>query len=71
MAGFCALLAGSIMGYISGGLLIAIGSANILPVFVGGDSYWVTLGISLAEDDDTNKYGERMEEVKRNENEDA
>lgn len=71
MAGICALLAGSVMGYISGGLLIAIGSANICPVFVGGDNYWVNLGLSLSEDDDVIKYGERMEEVKRNENEGA
>lgn len=71
MAGICALLAGSIMGYISGGLLIVIGSANIFPVFFGGESYWTNLGLSLAEDDDVIKYGERMEEVKRNENEGA
>lgn len=71
MAGICALLAGSIMGYISGVLLIAIGSANIFPVVVGGDSYWTNLGLSLAEDDDVIKYGERMEEAAQNENEDA
>ena len=71
MAGICALLSGSILGYISGGLLIILGCMSIFPVFFGGDGYWVNLGMSLAKDEGLEEYGERIEEEKQHENEDV
>lgn len=70
MAGLCAVLSGSILGYISGALLIVVACINLFPVFVGGDSYWIGLGTSLVEDEDVVEYGERLEEMKQHENED-
>ena len=37
----------------------------MLPVFTGGDEYWVNLGTSLASDESVDEYGERVEEEKR------
>jgi len=70
MAGLCAVLSGSILGYISGALLIIAACCSLFPVFVGGDSFWIGIGASLAEDDDFTEYGERLEEMRQHENED-
>ena len=70
LAGVSAILAANILGYISGGLLIILSCMSILPVFVGGDAYWLSLGTSLAKNEDVMEYGARIEEDKRNENAD-
>ena len=64
VAGVCALMAGSTLGYISGGLLIALACMNLVPVFIGGNEYFITIGTSLAEDEDVHQYAERVEENK-------
>lgn len=64
VAGICALLAGNVLGYISGGLMVILGCSSILPVFVGDDGYFYTLGKSLVENDTMEEYGERIEEAK-------
>ena len=70
MAGICAMMSGSILGYISGGALVILGCASIFPVFTGGDAYWINMGIGLAENESLEEYTERTEEEKQNENAD-
>ena len=62
MAGICALMAGSLLGYISGGVLIVLACAGLVGVFFGGDKYLLNLGVSLAEDETTEEYEARVEE---------
>lgn len=71
IAGICALMTATILGYISGGLLIALACANLFPVFFHGGKYFLNLGISIAEDEDADTYGRRLEEEKANENAEA
>ena len=62
MAGICGLMAGSILGYISGGVLMVLGCLNLVAVFLGGGKYFLNLGASLAEDETAEEYGARIEE---------
>lgn len=62
MAGVCGLMAGSILGYISGGVLIVLGCLNLVAVFLGGGKYFLNLGLSLAENETAEEYGARVEE---------
>ena len=62
MAGICGLMAGSILGYISGGVLMVLGCLNLVAVFLGGGKYFLNLGLSLAEDETAEEYGARVEE---------
>ena len=62
MAGICALVAGNVLGYISGILMVILGCGSIYPVFVGGDEYFVNLGMSLAKDMRVDEYYERKED---------
>lgn len=62
IAGVCGLMAGSILGYISGGMLMVLACSNLLAVFVGGGKYFLSLGVSLAEDETAEEYGARIEE---------
>jgi len=71
IAGICALMTATILGYISGGLLIVLACGNLFPVFFRGGEYFLNLGISIAEDEDMIAYGQRVEEDKANENEKA
>ena len=67
VAGICTLMTLTMLGYISGGLLVILACMNIYPAFSGRDEYWVNMGMSLANDEDADEYGMRMEES-RNEN---
>ena len=62
IAGVCGLMAGSILGYISGGVLMVLGCLNLVAVFLGGGKYFLNLGLSLAEDETAEEYGARVEE---------
>lgn len=62
IAGVCGLMAGSILGYISGGVLMVLGCLNLVAVFLGGGKYFLNLGVSLAEDETAEEYGARIEE---------
>ena len=62
VAGLCALMAGSLLGYISGGMMIILGCASIFPVFVGGNEYFLNLGVSIAEDKTADEMFEKFEE---------
>ena len=64
VAGICALMAGSLLGYISGGWMIIFGCANIVPVFVWGDEYFANFGMSLAEDETADECFDRIDRDK-------
>lgn len=65
VAGICAAMAGSILGYASGGLMIIMSCFSLAPVFLGGDEYFKALGSGLLEDKDADEIADFTEEKRK------
>lgn len=69
LAGVCTLMTGTILGYISGGLLVAAACLQIFPVFFRDGKILLNMAESLTEDEDVGAYVQRVdEEEEQNEN---
>lgn len=65
VAGICAAMAGSILGYVSGGLMIIMACFSLAPVFLGGDAYFMALGSGIVEDKDADEITFFTEEKRK------
>lgn len=63
VAGICALMSGGILGWISGVTLVILACMSIAAVFFGGDNMFLAMGVSMAEDENTDDYIEHLEEL--------
>lgn len=63
VAGICALMSGGILGWISGVTLAIMACMSIAAVFFGGDSMFLAMGVSIAEDENADDYIEHLEEL--------
>lgn len=61
VAGICAMMAGNILGYISGVLMIILACSSLAGVFFGGDDYFLNMGASMAFDETMEEFCERTE----------
>ena len=59
VAGVCGLMTATLLGYISGGLLIILACMNIYPVFFRGGKFFLNMGISLANDEQAEDFYNR------------
>ena len=61
VAGICAMMAGNVLGYISGVLVIILAGSSLAGVFFGGDDYFFNMGAAMALDETMEEFNERTE----------
>ena len=71
MAGVCAVMSASTLGYISGALMIILACMSLLPNFIGRGSLFVNMETSLVKNENLDEFSSRVEEDEANENEDS
>lgn len=65
VAGICAMMAGNVLGYISGVLMIILACSSLAAVFLSGDNYFINMASSLAMDETMDEFESREEETKK------